>query len=80
MPEDGEGALLPPELDEVEDQRVDHAVRQRVLLVQEYSEIGGIVILLKLETSHDINVISGILMSSCQTLFSKSHGFCHFEP
>ena len=39
MPEDGEGALLPPELDKVEDQRVDHAVRQRVLLVQEYSEI-----------------------------------------
>ena len=38
MPEDGEGALLPPELDKVEDERVDHPVRQRVLLVQEYSE------------------------------------------
>ena len=39
MPEDGERSFLPPELDKVEDQRVDHAVRQRVLLVQEYSEI-----------------------------------------
>ena len=36
VPKHGQLALLFPELDEVEDQRVDHSVGQGILLVQEY--------------------------------------------